>query len=153
MLQDANEVPSLNSTTSMEDHNRMKRILSHAFSDRALKEQEYILHTYTNLLIGRLQERVDSAGKGWAEVDVCAWYYFTTFDTIGDLLFGESFHSLDNSEHHPWVKSIFPGIKFGIMMTAFDHFGPLRSLARWCLPRSFKRKMLIHAQWASERID
>ena len=85
MIQDANEVPSFGTTTSIEDHNRMKKILSHAFSDGALKEQEYILHKYTNLLIRRLQELVDSAGKGWAEVDVCAWYNFTTFDTIGDL--------------------------------------------------------------------
>lgn len=153
IVQPANEVPSLNSTNSTEDHNRMRKILSHGFSDRALKEQEYILHKYTNLLIKRLQELVDSAEQGSAEVDMCAWYNFTTFDTIGDLLFGDSFHSLENSEHHPWVESIYPGVKFGTIMTAFDHFGPMRSLAKWCLPKSLTRKMSQHAQWASERID
>lgn len=152
-IANVNRVPSLNTAASTEDHSRMRKILSHGFSDRALKEQEYILHTYTNLLIRRLQELVNAAEQGSAEVDMCAWYGFTTFDTIGDLLFGDSFHSLENSEHHPWVKSIYPGVKFGTIMTAFDHFGPMGSLARWCLPKSLARKKYQHFQWASERID
>lgn len=75
-----------------------------------------------------------------AEVDICEWYGFTAFDVPGDLLFGESFHSLENSQHHTWVKSIYPGIKFIQLMTVFDHFGLMRSLARWCLPKSLERK-------------
>lgn len=153
LIQDPNGAPSINTTPKVEDHSRMKKVLSHAFSDRALKEQEYILHGYTNLLIRRFQELVDSAEQGSAEVDMCAWYTFTTFDIIGDLLFGESFHCLENAEQHPWVMAIFPGIKFKMIMTAFDHFGPMRSLANWCLPKSLERKSLIHYQWTSEKIS
>ena len=42
-------------------------------------------------------------------VDMLKWYNFTTFDIIGDLVFGEPFHCLDNSDYHPWIAMIFAG--------------------------------------------
>ena len=45
-------------------------------------------------------------------IDVVRWYNFTTFDIVGDLCFGESFSALSTQEYHPWVNSIFKGLKF-----------------------------------------
>jgi len=59
------------------DHSRMRRYISHAFSTKALEEQQYILKEYIDLLIERLQERDRQ------EVDMVAWYNWTTFDIIG----------------------------------------------------------------------
>ncbi len=143
----------MNSTNSLEDHSRMKRIISHAFSERALRDQETILQTYTDLLVEQLQHQVQQAEKGFADVDLTEWYGFTSFDVIGDLLFGESFHSLEDLKHHPWVTAIFQGLKFGMILTAFDHFAPAHLLVRWCLPKSLERKAAIHAQWTRERVD
>lgn len=72
----------------------MRKVLNPAFSDRALKAQEWILQGYTHLLITRLRDQIDSAGEGSTAVDIDTWYNFTTFDTVGDLCFGESFTSL-----------------------------------------------------------
>ena len=153
MLQSANNVPTFATTSNMGDHNRMRKILSHAFSDRALKEQEPLIQSYTDLLVGRLQDLVD-AGKGSAKVDIGEWYSFTTFDTIGDLGFGESFHSLETSEHHPWVKAIFPGVKIGMLMTIFDHFANnLLPLVKKCLPSSLARMARDHAEFSRQRIE
>ena len=81
-----------------EDHSRHRRILGHAFSDRALKEQEYILQNYTDFYITRLHDQVEMG----VEIDICNWNMFLMFDIICDLCFAESFNSLENAAYHPW---------------------------------------------------
>ena len=147
-----NGVNSFVTTSNTEDHNRIRKVLGPAFSDRAVKAQEYILQGYTDLLITRLRELINSAAEGSAAVDIESWYSFTTFDTIGDLCLGESFQSLENSEHHPWVKAILQGFKFGMLLTFFDHFGA-RELVRWLLPRSLNAKANLHAEYTRRKID
>ena len=48
---------------------------------------------------GRLLERhiADSAGK---PVDVSTWFYFLSFDVMGDFAFAKSFNLLENKEWH-----------------------------------------------------
>ena len=88
--------PSINDTPQIvaangETHARIRRLMSHAFSDKALRSQESLMKHYINLLITRLREK---CAKGEA-VDIVEWLNFTTFDLIGDLAFGESFGSFD----------------------------------------------------------
>ena len=40
------------------DHTRFRRLLSHAFSEKALKEQTGLINDYVDLLIDRLNEHV-----------------------------------------------------------------------------------------------
>jgi len=56
-------------TADRENHARMRRLISHAFSDKALREQEGFLQEYIALLIRGLMEH---AGKG--SVDLVMWY-------------------------------------------------------------------------------
>lgn len=63
------------------DHARIRKLLSHAFSEAALREQEPILTTYFDLLISRLKDQIDGPAAG--KVDIMSWYTFTTFDIIG----------------------------------------------------------------------
>lgn len=100
-------IPNMNEVVSHTEHNLMRRILAPGFSDRALREQEYIVQKYTTLLVKRFQKAVMDTGNGSADVELYQWYQFTAFDIIGDLFFGESFNSLENSKHHPWVETIF----------------------------------------------
>lgn len=72
-------------------HARHRRILSSAFSDRSLREQEPVVTKYVDLLIRRMHENAGST------VDMWAWANFTTFDIIGDLTFGEPFNCLEES--------------------------------------------------------
>ena len=106
MVETSNSVPSITTIPDPEDHHRQRKIISHAFSPRALQEQEYILQKWIDKLITRLHDQ----GK---EVDICEWYNYLTFDVIGDLCFGESLHCLETAENHPWIAAIFPGIKIG----------------------------------------
>lgn len=89
------------------DHSRMRRNLAHAFSDKALRDQEILLQQYVDLLVHRLGEQA-AANK---PIDMARWYNFTTFDIIADLTFGEPLYCLRDSEYHSWVKMVFASVK------------------------------------------
>jgi cytochrome P450 len=88
------------------DHARVRRNLSHAFSDKALRSQEPLIMSYVNLLIHRLEEHAEKS----MEVDIVRWYNYTTFDIISDLSFGESLYCLRDSQYHKWVNMVFKGV-------------------------------------------
>ncbi|KAL8720308.1 MAG: hypothetical protein Q9225_002820 [Loekoesia sp. 1 TL-2023] len=63
------------------NHNRIRKLLAHAFSDSALLEQEPILTSYFDLLVSKLKQQVDGPAHG--RVDMMAYYNFVAFDIIG----------------------------------------------------------------------
>lgn len=65
------------------DHARERRLISHAFSDKALRDQEGIMQSYVDLLVQRLHEQVRGDAKG--KVDMVRWCNYTTFNVIADL--------------------------------------------------------------------
>jgi cytochrome P450 len=99
---------------------RMRKLLSHAFSDSALREQESLIHSYCNLLITRLYDQVKGPSKG--KVDIVSWLNFTTFDIVGDLAFGESFDALKNGEHHYFVSTIFASLKIATILRLLNAY-------------------------------
>lgn len=91
------------------DHARQRRLLAHAFTEKALSSQEHIIQFYVDLLIQRLHEQIQGEAKG--VVDMTRWYSYITFDVIADLTFGESFHCLRDKDYHPWVSMAFQSLK------------------------------------------
>lgn len=91
-----------------EAHSRMRRSVAHAFSDKALREQQDIIQGYVDLLVSRLGEEID-AGK--EAVDMCRWYNYATFDIIADLTFGEPLYCLRDRGYHPWVTMVYASVK------------------------------------------
>ncbi|CAF9920690.1 hypothetical protein IMSHALPRED_004976 [Imshaugia aleurites] len=131
------------------DHARYRRLLSHSFSDKVLREQEYLPQSYITLLMTRLRERAGSSDT--AVVDISRWINFATFDIIGDLAFGESFHCLEQSNYHEWVTVMFSQFKTAIMILSMRYLG-LEKPVRMMLPKSLKAKKGIHASSANEKI-
>ncbi|KAI1343972.1 putative cytochrome P450 [Xylariaceae sp. FL0016] len=113
-------IPTSIINADREEHSRMRRALSHGFSDAAMREQEPMIAKYVNLLIRRLHE--ECAG-GKAALNVEAWYNWTTFDVVGSLVFGQSFNCLENIHYHPWIEFIFKGVRFGGIMVAMSYVG------------------------------
>lgn len=70
-------------TANEQDHARVRRIFSPAFSDRALKKQEPLFQKYMHLLVGNLKK---SSGE---QVDLVDLFNFTIFDIMGDLTLGQ----------------------------------------------------------------
>ncbi len=94
------------------NHARMRRVMIHAFSESALRDQEPLVASYCDLLIQRLHQETQAKNI----VDIAAWLNFASFDIIGDLTFGESFHALEKGEHHWWMSTIFNGFKVGVLV-------------------------------------
>lgn len=70
-------------------------MLSSAFSQRNLLEQE----DYVSQVINRFIEIVGKkAGKGSDGLNMTKWYEMVGFDILGEMAFGESFHSLEDGE-------------------------------------------------------
>ncbi|KAL1793786.1 hypothetical protein ACET3X_008768 [Alternaria dauci] len=93
--------------TDRESHRRQRRLLAHAFSDAAIKEQEALIRQYVDKLFVQLRKQATLQEP----TDMLKWYNFTTFDIIGDLAFGEPFHCLEDSDYHPFIAMIFVGIR------------------------------------------
>ena len=108
----------------------MRRNLSHAFSDKALRSQEILIQGFVDLLIHRLDEYATKNES----VDIMRMYNYATFDIISDLAFGEPLYCLRDNQYHEWVELTFATIKsFGITSTRdryafFKWFDKIRSL-------------------------
>uniref|UniRef100_A0A8H7N6E8 Uncharacterized protein n=1 Tax=Bionectria ochroleuca TaxID=29856 RepID=A0A8H7N6E8_BIOOC len=128
-----------------EDHRRMRRLISHAFSEKALANQEEVIKQYVDLFIGRLLVRA----KSGEVVDLVAWYNFATFDLIGDLAFGQSFGCLDTEAYHPWVRMIFDTLKILVYKDIAKRLN-LSSLIPYLVPAKLKKSTKEHYELSTQ---
>lgn len=78
----AREEPRITSVRDPAEHAEQRRSLSHAFSARALRDQEEVLHEYTNLLLRQLEAFGERGAKAVNATDAFNWL---TFDLIGSF--------------------------------------------------------------------
>ncbi|KAI4086368.1 MAG: hypothetical protein LQ344_007593 [Seirophora lacunosa] len=135
------------------DHARYRRLLSHAFSDKALRQQEHMLLSYIDLLMTRLGDQITASGKDFARLDLVRWLNFTTFDIIGDLSLGESFHCLEESRLHEWVSILFTQFKLASIVVSLRFFPGVESALKSLLPKSLSKTREQHAKFADEKIN
>jgi cytochrome P450 len=99
------------------EHGRQRRLLAHAFSAKALEDQQPLIIFYVDLLIRQLRENAAQPQN------MVAWYNWATFDIIGDLTFGESFHGLRDQRWHPWVQTFTEGLEAAGFISALSRYG------------------------------
>ena len=137
-------------TANHTQHARMRRVLDHAFSAKAFREQEPVVRAYVDKLINCLREHVDGPTRG--KVDVVNWYNWMSFDIIGDLSFGESFNCLEDQRYHPWVEMIFGNLKGIVFMSACNRFPIFRHLLPVLIPKRIKTMIADHFAYTTEKI-
>ena len=130
------------------DHARFRRLLSHAFSERGMKEQQKTIQEFVDLLIERLRQNASNGS-----LDMVQWLNWTTFDVIGKLAFGEAFGCLKNQEMHPWIKAVFDNLRATIVIQALkrvqmDFIVPL--LAKFS---SAQKQRMFNGKYASDKIE
>ena len=96
------------------DHGRQRRALSHSFSQQALMDQEPIVQDYMSKVVANLRRLAQSKDT----FNICDWFNYFTFDTMGDLAFGQSFGCLDKGQYQYWVHMLFHTVKDGAMIQA-----------------------------------
>ncbi|KAH8808674.1 toxin biosynthesis cytochrome P450 monooxygenase [Xylogone sp. PMI_703] len=130
-------------TADAVNHTRIRKLISYAFSEKALREQEPLMRIYIDLLIQRLRE---SSGGGKTELDIVDWYNWTTFDIISDLMFGESFDCLADRNYHPWVSILFSSIKAATIFSTASLFPGAAKLMLALAPKKLIETRDYHMQ-------
>jgi cytochrome P450 len=138
-------------TADEANHTRVRRLLAHAFSRKALHEQETLLHTYADLLVQTLHEQAANAST--QTVDINRWFNFTTFDLIGDLAFGEPFQCLQNKEYHWWVSLMFDAVRLSVYVKLLWYFPFLKLLLKLPLPSYLVERRRASFQLSVEKVN
>ncbi|KAF2005008.1 cytochrome P450 ClCP1 [Amniculicola lignicola CBS 123094] len=133
------------------EHGRFRRMFSHSFSEKGMRELQPKIQTYVELLIRGLKE---SAGPEF--LDILAWYNWTTFDMIGDLAFGESFRCLEEKRTDPWIQAVFDNIKAVPIIGAIQVYG-LEWLLPYLIPKRLMKQRILNfdrnVQMIEKRIE
>lgn len=98
-----------------ERHGQTRRVFSHAFSDRALVQQEGLIQGYVGELVELIRRGGGVAGeegekggrKEGKEMDAVKLFNFATFDIMADLAFGDPLGNLKEARYAPWVDAMF----------------------------------------------
>ncbi|KAK8199757.1 cytochrome P450 [Phyllosticta capitalensis] len=138
--------------TNDSDHARQRRLLAHAFSDRALRDQEPLIRRYVDLLSKKIGEVAKTPA---ATLDMVFWLNCTTFDIMGDLAFGEPLGLLEKSSYTPWVSAVFSTIKFNNIRNIIDLHFPLFGviMKKIFVTKDMEERHKLHAQNSIERVD
>lgn len=132
-----------------QNHARIRHNLAHSFSAQALRDQQPIIQHYVNLLMNRLREQ---CRDGRQPLNLVRWFNYTTFDVVGDLAFGESFHCLDESDYAPFVELVFQSIKSAAFLFCARRYPMIEGLLMPMIPKSVRGKLQDHYDWTQERV-
>nr|KMM66554.1 trichothecene C-15 hydroxylase [Coccidioides posadasii RMSCC 3488] len=131
-------------------HARHRKLLSYAFSNRALREQENVIRGFTDTMITKVRGEVHA---GRPTVDMKNWLNYTTFDITGDLMFGESFNCLRDTKLHPWIAMIFDSMKALAIMGAAGQFPLLQPWLDKLIPAYLKKQEFDHFNLSAGKAD
>lgn len=146
-----NGVNSLFSEPSDEVHSRQRKIFAHAFSDRALKEQEGLFTKYTDVLIDRIRRGARTNPS--ERIDMVKLLNFTTFDIMADLAFGESLGLLQSHDYSPFVGLLLGAFKIGAYLRILRSFEPFTTIFNIYKPKKLIQMRRQHFDFSSERVN
>uniref|UniRef100_A0A8H7N2U8 Uncharacterized protein n=1 Tax=Bionectria ochroleuca TaxID=29856 RepID=A0A8H7N2U8_BIOOC len=135
------------------DHARQRRALSHAFSTKALLEQESLITSY----IDALRDVANQHAREGRVCNLADWLSYTTFDIIGHLSLGEPFGCLASSDLRFWVGLISESIKAGAVEQAARRLAITGSwmqklLLRLLAPPELRQQRVRHLEYSREKI-
>jgi cytochrome P450 len=117
-----------------------------------MQAQQPLITQYVDLLLDRLKAKV--APKGDAVVDLSTYFNLTTFDVIGDLAFGTSFHGLRDEKLHSWARAILNSTREFYLATALRRDAPwVLSAIRTFAPNLLGKAMRGQILYAKQRVD
>jgi cytochrome P450 len=113
------------------EHARQRRALSHSFSNAALASQEPIIQSSMDLAVAAFRRMAASD----TEFNISDWFCYFTFDTMGDLSFGEGFGCLERGEYQEWVERLFQTIKDGALVQGSRRIAGIGTVGQMWLQR------------------
>ncbi|KAF2710683.1 putative RNA polymerase II mediator complex component Srb8 [Pleomassaria siparia CBS 279.74] len=149
-----NDMPqNIVTTVGINVRARMRRLLAPSFNEQALKAQSPVLEMYASILVKRLQAIYNAPKPGGdVIVNMLDWVNFYSLDIIGDLAMGESFHCLDESTYHPWVRTLFNFIKGMIIVAAARFLPATEYLLQKFIPKAILERQRQHTEFTNTKI-
>ncbi|KAH8673451.1 cytochrome P450 CYP548A5 [Xylariales sp. PMI_506] len=87
-------------TRDRQVHARKRRVLSHAFSDAALKQMEKYILANVRTFCEQIGVGATDETKGWSTPkNMADWCNYLAMDILGDLCFGKAFHMLESPDN------------------------------------------------------
>ncbi|KAJ5593349.1 hypothetical protein N7537_010253 [Penicillium hordei] len=133
------------------DHARFRRNFSHAFSDRALREQQPLICKYADTLIDKLHRTIEEDPE--AKINMVSMLNLTTFDIIGDLTFGDSLNLLAGTGNLAWVSAVFISMKTNTVSRLARYFPWTTPIVRMLIPNELKQQSIAHYKASQESVD
>ncbi|KAJ5503665.1 hypothetical protein N7463_006539 [Penicillium fimorum] len=133
------------------DHARFRRIFSHAFSDKALREQQPLIIHYADMLTSRLRTVVQANPD--TKIDMVRMYNLATFDIMGDLTFGDTLNFLTESGNSDWVSFIFDNVKTNAIRRLAGYYPWTSVFLRALIPTSLVEASIAHYDKCKDRVD
>ncbi|KAL1625079.1 hypothetical protein SLS56_007506 [Neofusicoccum ribis] len=139
--------------TNIDDqaHSRVRKVFTNAFSDRALKAQESLIHTHVDKFINII--RRNATEKPGSPIDTVKLLNCLTFDVIGDLAFGESLGLLETAEYNDWLRTVFGSIRTLATTTFLFEYPIFGAIASLFVPKSIKEAQKMVFEFASTRVE
>ncbi|KAF6808627.1 hypothetical protein CPLU01_15644 [Colletotrichum plurivorum] len=136
-VQPVNVPPML--TASSENHPRVRRLFSPAFSERGLRQQEPLFRKYVDLLMYKISEVGEEGGK---PVEIAQLLNFATFDVMAELCFGQSLGLLAKNEYSP--------LPIAAMINYYPIFNAIFTRFQ---PKSVMEQRVTHYKHTEERVN
>ena len=96
--------------TNIETHARKRRVLNNAFSDRALRGAEPLVHQNVDRWLELFGQETDESREWSKSFNMAHQANYLVFDILGDLCFGRSFHMKEpesDLKHVPSLMTTF----------------------------------------------
>ncbi|KAL3481533.1 cytochrome P450 [Aspergillus californicus] len=133
------------------DHARFRRNFSHAFSDRALREQQSLICGYVDTLVDSLHEIIRKDPE--VKINMVRMLNLTTFDIMGDLTFGDSLNLLAGNGNMNWVSAVFVSMKTNALRRLARYVPWTALIAQRLIPKELKQQSIAHYKASQERVD
>lgn len=86
-------------------------------------------------------------------INITNYFQFTTFDIIGDLMYGESFGCLEREEYHTWLKVIPAFFRRLVIGASFVSLFPaVRPWLRYIIPKRVQEETLQRFAFTVEKV-
>ncbi len=94
-------------------HGTRRRLLSHAFSERALQDSEQYVSANVNVWLEQLGAGPISSAGWTTEKNIATWINYLTFDILTDLAYGRSFELLTKNDMR-FASELLPNATQGV---------------------------------------
>lgn len=136
------------------EHQRLRKIFSHAFSDQSITKQEPMLTLYARQMVDLVRRNIESAGASAdsAVIDAVQLFNFATFDIMADLAFGESLGCLEKGGPNAWVDSVQVNFKRMIIRSRLGPYLVLSKIWHFFQSARYSKAATIHVQSSHDRV-